>query len=173
MLAASWQINGTFEDPKPGVRHSVMDRRFPTVTYEEVKCLDTEGFRDGAGGSAQFNYPAGVAVDGEGNVIVADWGNHRIRRISPDGVVSTLAGSGTVAVLPACRHATTTASAHAQPLRPAWRRPCAGLVSPDIRAPVRAAGPIRPCAQACAMRPQLIAKHCRRGFFFVSCSKAC
>jgi sugar lactone lactonase YvrE len=53
-----------------------------------------EGYADGTGTEAQFNQPFGVAVDGKGNVYVADTGNHRIRKISPAGVVSTLAGSG-------------------------------------------------------------------------------
>jgi len=51
-------------------------------------------FADGAAGVARFNEPKGVAVDGEGTVYVADSLNHRIRRISPQGRVMTLAGTG-------------------------------------------------------------------------------
>jgi len=49
---------------------------------------------DGAGNAARFLHPSGVAVDGEGNVYVADSENLRIRKITANGVVSTLAGSG-------------------------------------------------------------------------------
>ena len=48
---------------------------------------------------AQFSSPTGVAVDSSGNLYVADWENHRIREITPEGVVSTLAGDGTEASL--------------------------------------------------------------------------
>ena len=53
----------------------------------------TNGNADGMGAAAQMNSPTGVAVDAAGNVYVADYGNHRIRKITPARIVSTLAGS--------------------------------------------------------------------------------
>ena len=57
----------------------------------------TEGFADAIDGSAQsakFHTPSALAFDKEGNLYVADTGNHVIRKITPKGQVSTLAGNG-------------------------------------------------------------------------------
>lgn len=53
------------------------------------------GNANGVGKQASFNSPFGIALDGTGNVYVADAGNNLIRKITPAGVVSTFAGSGT------------------------------------------------------------------------------
>ncbi len=49
----------------------------------------------GPAGSAQLNSPSGLAIDGQGNLYVADTGNNRIRMIGPGGVIQTIAGNGT------------------------------------------------------------------------------
>eukprot|EP00985_Skeletonema_marinoi_P033166 scaffold40638_cov190-Skeletonema_marinoi.AAC.2 len=53
-----------------------------------------EGFVDGEGSDARFRHPEGVAVDHDGYVYVADTGNNAIRMISPNGNVTTIAGTG-------------------------------------------------------------------------------
>jgi DNA-binding beta-propeller fold protein YncE len=52
------------------------------------------GFADGAGAHARFDTPSALAIDAEGVLYVADTGNHAVRRIAPDGRVTTLAGDG-------------------------------------------------------------------------------
>lgn len=52
-----------------------------------------DGALDGQGSEARFNRPADVAVDAAGNVYVADMSNETVRKITPEGLVSTLAGS--------------------------------------------------------------------------------
>ena len=51
-----------------------------------------KGSTDGTGAAARFFYPSGVATDGGGNVYVADSGNDTVRKITPDGLVTTVVG---------------------------------------------------------------------------------
>ena len=56
---------------------------------------DALGYHDATGTAAEFRFPYGVAVDSSGNLYVADHSDHRIRKITPEREVSTIAGSGT------------------------------------------------------------------------------
>jgi DNA-binding beta-propeller fold protein YncE len=51
-----------------------------------------KGYADGKGRNARFYEPFGIAVDRQGNVFIADTSNSAIRKLSPDGLVSTIAG---------------------------------------------------------------------------------
>jgi sugar lactone lactonase YvrE len=68
-------------------------------------------FRDGTGTDASFTYPKGVAVDSADNIYVADWYNCAIRKITPTGVVTTLAGGGTQRIIHACGFTNGTGTA--------------------------------------------------------------
>ncbi|OGL44026.1 MAG: hypothetical protein A2W05_06085 [Candidatus Schekmanbacteria bacterium RBG_16_38_10] len=52
------------------------------------------GFKDGKGKEAELSFPHAIAIDSKDNLFIADISNHRIRKITPDGTVSTYAGSG-------------------------------------------------------------------------------
>jgi len=65
-------------------------------TISTVAGSGTAGF-SGDGGPAlraQLNGPTGVVVDAAGTVFIADTGNNRVRRVTPDGIITTVAGSG-------------------------------------------------------------------------------
>lgn len=74
----------------------------PTFTYVEptdyvvatVAGIETYGLQDGTGQDARFRNPEGVAVSPDGTIIVADRANNSIRRVTADGVVTTIFGDG-------------------------------------------------------------------------------
>jgi sugar lactone lactonase YvrE len=68
----------------------------PTGVVSTFAGNGTIGNTDGTGTAASFGFPRGLAVDAVGNVYITDTNNHLVRKITPAGVVSTLAGNGTL-----------------------------------------------------------------------------
>ncbi|MFY8001922.1 MAG: IPT/TIG domain-containing protein, partial [Candidatus Kapaibacteriota bacterium] len=89
--------SGTVQVTNPGGAASLGGFTF-TATIPQVSTFAGNaapaGFADGTGGAARLNEPLGIAFHSSGDMFVADLNNHRIRRITPLGVVTTLAGSG-------------------------------------------------------------------------------
>ena len=66
----------------------------PDGTVTTFAGTGTIGAVDAVGTAASFYYPAGMTVDANDNLLVADYGNNKIRKITPDGTVTTFAGTG-------------------------------------------------------------------------------
>lgn len=71
----------------------------PVFNYAFTATVSTlagsvRGFKNGAGAQALFNWPRGICSDNQGNIYVGDYYNNMIRKITPAGEVSTLAGAG-------------------------------------------------------------------------------
>jgi len=77
------ELHGTIDKVTPGGVVSLLAGGNPS----------NAGSPDGTGAAARFSYPMGIAVDAQGNVYVADMYDQSIRKVSPAGVVTTLAGS--------------------------------------------------------------------------------
>lgn len=70
-------------------------RRIITAGMVQTIAGSAEGFADGPALSAEFNTPSGIAADNQRGLIIADTSNNRVRRLSRDGAVTTIAGDGT------------------------------------------------------------------------------
>ena len=76
-------------------RSNHMIRRIsPSGVVSTIAGSTNPAFADGLGSQARFNQPIGLALDGQNTLYVADSINGRIRRVSPSGLVSTVAGNG-------------------------------------------------------------------------------
>jgi sugar lactone lactonase YvrE len=76
--------------------HRIRQVDLMTLTISTIAGTGERGF-SGDGGvatQARLNYPAGVALDQFGNLYIADSQNRRIRRVDPNGIITTVAGSG-------------------------------------------------------------------------------
>src|SRR5229473_467389 len=89
-----------------------------TIAGNGLACPDPttacgDGAAPGSATGANLNAPFGVAVDGSGNVYIADQADHKVRKVTPALAISTIAGNGTACATPtgACGDSATPGSA--------------------------------------------------------------
>lgn len=92
LLYITLHSNATPTEFRQGI--SVLDLRDPKGSggFKRLNAPGGSGFRDGPLADALFNYPKDIKFDNSGNMFVADYGNHCIRMVSADNIVTTVAG---------------------------------------------------------------------------------
>lgn len=92
LLYITLHSNATPTEFRQGI--SVLDLRDPNGTggFKRLNAPGGSAFRDGPLADALFNFPKDIKFDNNGNMFVADYGNHCIRMVSPDNIVTTVAG---------------------------------------------------------------------------------
>lgn len=92
--AAAWDSDGNMYIADTG-NHRIQ-KVTPGGTVTTFAGTGTSGFSGdlGSAAAAQLSSPRGIAFDATGNAFIADWFNHRIRRVDTDGTITTVAGTG-------------------------------------------------------------------------------
>lgn len=94
--AGKKQTNGLEDDPSSMALHgNYMNSSIPTYKVETLAGSGVYGVKDGKGTDAHLGYCRGMALDREGSIYVCDMYNQNIRKITSDGIVTKIAGSGT------------------------------------------------------------------------------
>ncbi len=102
-IAVDASGNVYFSDPLcHRIRKVDTNGRLTTVAGSVPSCCYSSYYRGGYGGDggpataqeAALNYPEAVAADASGNIYIADTNNHRIRKVDPNGIITTVAGNG-------------------------------------------------------------------------------
>ena len=89
-----WTVDGDGNLYVADTYNNTIRKVTPAGVVTTVAGSGSYGSDDGTGTAASFANPVGVAVDGDGNLYVADTNNNTIRKVTPAGVVTTFAGSG-------------------------------------------------------------------------------
>jgi tetratricopeptide (TPR) repeat protein/sugar lactone lactonase YvrE len=97
-ILAHWRSETTQKSSQEEKSRKTVSKAAPPNSYA-ITTIAGNGFPAFAGDggpavNASLNKPCAVAVDGEGQLYIADYRNNRIRKVSRDGVISTLAGTG-------------------------------------------------------------------------------